>query len=166
MTREPLFLKFINKEIGAEDLLHAFSRSSDSVTREAAEQALKNPPDLEDFRKELIEAVSDIIKEGPGEEFKAFVNNYMESSLIEDVERRDFSLGENVSRSARIKDSDSPWVQGFLCYNVCLYIKAFGLEDLKRCKVCSKFFNHKGKYAVYCGDPCKTKQKSIEQSKK
>lgn len=165
----PLFLRFLNRELSSADMLAIFARSADPFTSETALKAMNDPPDLEPFRTELMDAVRDIIREGPGEEFKAFVNNYMEPSLIEDVSNKASQFGENVSRTARIKDEDSPWIQGLLCYNVCLYIRAFGLENLKSCRTCSKLFSHKGKYAVYCCDPCKVvgaKQKKSETTKK
>lgn len=159
----PLFIRFLNKEIGVSDLLNIYSRSSDPFTSETANKLMEDPPDLEKFRIELTDAVRDIISHGPGEEFKAFVNHYMEPALIEDINRHSSQFGENTSRTVRIKDADSNWIQALLCYNTILYIKAFGLESLKICKVCSKFFSHKGKYAVYCSDSCKTiKQKKSE----
>lgn len=160
----PLFLRFINRELSTGDLLTIFSLSSDPLTSETSLKALENLPDLENFRIELTDAVRDIIREGFGEEFKAFVNNYMESSLIEDVSNKVSQFGENVFRTARIKDPDSDWVQGFLCYNVCMYIKAFGLENLKSCRVCSKLFSHKGKYAVYCNDSCKAVGRQVKSN--
>lgn len=158
--RNPLFMRFLNKEVGVADLLSAYTQSPDSLTVSTAEKALLNPPDLMAFRGELLEAVHDIIHGGVGQEFIAFVNNYMQPSLDEDVSTSPSQLGEDMSRSARVKDPDTPWVQGMLCYNLCLYIKAFGLENLKCCKVCGKFFDHKGKYAVYCNDKCKTSAKA------
>jgi hypothetical protein len=160
MIKDPLFLRFINRETPVIEMLSSFSRSGDKSTREAAGKALENPPDLEEFRTELTEAVTDIVKEGAGEEFKVFVNHYMDS-LVEDVDSRPSQLGENITRMARIKDVDGPWIQGFICYNLCLYLKAFGTECLKKCKVCGKIFAHKGAYAIYCSDPCKAKGKKM-----
>ena len=158
----PLFLKFLNNEVTTEDLLNTYARSSDSYTAQIAMKAMKNPPDLKDFKKEFKEAVSDIISEGLAEEFAAFANNYMEPSLIEDIESLDSTLGQNVSRTARVRDENSSWIQGLLCYNLCLYIKAYGLDSLKKCRTCSKFFNHKGKFAVYCSDVCKSASKKLK----
>jgi hypothetical protein len=157
--REPLFIRVINKELSGSDLLNVFSRSEDLYTAQSAIRALANPPKIEEFRVELEEAVRDIITTGIGDEFKAFVNHYMEPSLIEDVERQDSQFGENFSRTARILDEKQLWVQGMICYNLCLYIKAFGLQDLKICKTCGKVFSNKGKWAVYCSDPCKAAAK-------
>jgi hypothetical protein len=153
----PMFLKFLNRDLGVTDLLSSFSRSDDTKTANAAVEVMKQPPDLEEFRKELGDAVEDLIKNGLSEELKAFANNYM-GCLEEDVETSDTPLGESRSHVARVKDSTGPWVQGFICYNLCLYIKVFGLDELKKCRVCGKIFAHKGKFAVYCSEPCKSKK--------
>lgn len=163
MIATPMFLKFINREIGTLELLHSFAKAGDPDTAKAAVKALENPQDLESFRKELEEAVNDLVLEGPGDEFKAFVNHYMQDSIEEEVSVKSTRLGENRSQIARVKDENSPWIQGFICYNLCLYIKAFGLQDLKKCRVCGKIFCHKGKYAVYCSDPCKSKKGTIQK---
>jgi hypothetical protein len=155
--KTPMFLKFLNKELGVMDLLSSFSRSDDTKTANAAKKALENPPDLEEFRKDLGDAVEDLIKEGLSEGIKAFANYFM-TTLLEDVETSDTPMGENRSHIARVKDEHGPWVQGFICYNLALYIKMFGLDELKKCRVCGKIFAHKGKYAVYCSDQCKTKK--------
>jgi hypothetical protein len=159
MSKDPLFLKFINRKVSVYQMLQSFSKSRDDITAKAATKLMDDPPDLEDFREELTDAVKDVIKEGLGEEFVAFVNNYMQPSLEEDVQTSSGYKGENVSRYARVKDEGAPWVQGFLCYNVCLYVKAFGLGSLKSCKICNTVFAHKGKYAVYCSDDCKAEGK-------
>jgi hypothetical protein len=155
--KTPMFLKFLNRELGVTDLLLSFSRSDDTKTVNAAKNAIGKPPDLEDFRKELGDAVEDLIKNGLSDELKAFANNYM-ACLEEDIETSDTPLGENRSHVARVIDETGPWVQGFICYNLCLYIKIFGLDELKKCRVCGKIFAHKGKFAVYCSEPCKTKK--------
>jgi len=159
MNTDPLFLRFVNRELGVSDLLRLFSRSPDPLTSETAIKAVESPPDLTDFHKELTEAVEDMVKEGVGEEFRAFVNNYMKDSIVEDVQSSPSGQGENVSRVARIKDPSATWIQGFVCYNLCLYLKAYGQENLKKCKMCGKIFAHKGKYAVYCSDQCKAHAK-------
>jgi len=166
-AREPLFLRFVNKEVGVFDLLHSFSKSPDLLTQNAIQSALSSPPDLESFRTELTDAVRDIITTGIGDEFKAFVNNYMAESLEEDVQTADSKFGESISRSARVKDPSAPWIQGFLCYNLCLYVKAFGLEKLKSCKTCGKFFINQKKFeALFCSDSCKLKNKETKEPQK
>lgn len=159
MPKGPLFLRFINKEVSVFEMLQSFAGTTDPYTREAVTKAMENPPDLEEFRVEMADAVTDIIKEGLGKEFAAFVDNYMKESLAEDVTTNTGEKGRNVSRWAIVKDDEQPWIEGFVCYNLCLYIRAFGLQSLKKCKICSKFFNHKGKYAVYCNDQCKSEGK-------
>lgn len=165
MSSDPLFLRYINGDTDVSGMLLSFMKSKDKRTADAAEQTLKNVPDLSEFKKELTEAVEDIITEGLDEGFRAFVNHYM-GTLEEDLDIKETPRGENRSQVARIGDEKGPWIQGFVCYNLCLYIKAFGLENLKRCP-CGKFFAHKGKYARYCSDPCKKKWgKSGQQTSK
>ena len=156
-TSNPMWLRFINKETNVLELLHSFSKSPDTKTAAAATEALKEPPDLESFRKELEDAARDMVRDGLGDEFRAFVNHYMDS-LEEDLQVQDTPRGENRSQIARVKDASGPWIQGFVCYNLCLYVKAFGLQDVKECKVCGKVFAHKGQYAAYCSDACKRKK--------
>ena len=162
--KNPLFLKFINGEASVSDIVYSISKSRDQVTSEIAKKALDNPLDLTEFKKEITDAVRDLIRQGAGEEFTAFVNHYMESALIEDVVAEHTPHGENKSRTARIIDENAPWVQAVVCYNLCLYIRAFGLDELKECKVCGKLFGHKGKYAVYCSDQCKSNKKRISEN--
>ncbi len=157
-NKNPLFLRFINREVSYSDMVRSFANSPDPRTSEMAMKAMTSPIDLEPFRKEIEEAVRDIIKEGLGEEFRAFVNHYMEPSLAEEQVVTQGRLGESRVQTATIRDENAPWVQGFVCYNLCLYIKAFGLQDLKSCKACNKLFAHKGQYAVYCSDDCKKKK--------
>lgn len=156
MFKDPLFLKFVNNNVTVFEMLQSFSKASDKSTSEAAEEALLNTPSLDDFREEFKEAVRDLIKGGLGPEFKAFVDHYMEPALEEDIEMNDGTFGQNVSRAARVKDATSTWIEGFICYNLSLYIRAFGLDALKMCKICDKIFAHKGKWAVYCSDSCKS----------
>jgi len=157
--KEPLFLRFINRKIGTIDILQSFSKSPDSYTASVATKALESPPDLEAFRKEMEEAVRDIIKTGPEEEFRAFVNHYMEFSLTEQKENNMTPFGESRKQLAVIKDENETWLEGLICYNLVLYIKAFGLECLKACKTCQGLFSHKGRFAVYCKDACNPRKK-------
>jgi hypothetical protein len=157
--KNPLFLRFINRKIGVFDLLNSFASSPDPLTAETARNAADSPPDLEEFRQEMEEAVRDLSKEGLGEEFKAFVNHYMVDSITQVTDNKKTPFGENRSHLAYVKDPDSTWIQGFLCFNLSLYIKAFGLDNLKTCKTCGALFAHKGKWAVYCEDSCNPKKK-------
>lgn len=157
---DPLFLRFVNREVTATDLLMTFSRSQDPATADAAMKALEQPPELTEFHAELSEALDDIIRHGIGDEFKAFVNNYMAPTLVEDLSSEGSPYGENTERIARVKDPAGPWVQALLCYNLCLYVKAFGFETLKLCKICGKPFSHKGKWALYCSEECKAQGKN------
>jgi hypothetical protein len=162
-NKNPLFLRFINRESGVMDLLSSFSRVEHDYTAKAAVKAMQDPPDLESFRQELEEAVRDVVREGPGPEFSAFVNHYMEPSLMEEKVAKQTPRGENRMQVAYVKDDQAPWIQGLVCYNLCLYIKAFGTGDLKACRVCDKIFSNKGEYAVYCSEGCKRKKDMVKK---
>ena len=161
-----MFLRFINRKSSVTDLLVSFSRTENQETLNAVNKVMGSPPDLESFRKELEDAVRDIVRDGPGPEFKAFVDHYMEPSLVEKKVLHRTPRGDNRSQVAYVKDENAPWIQGFICYNLCLYIKAFGLDSLKVCKVCDTVFSHKGKYAAYCSDACKKQKPSPSSSPK
>jgi hypothetical protein len=152
-----LFIRFCQGE-SVSTVISSFVKSPDQKIASIATKTLENPPDLEEFRTELKEAVTDLIKDGVGEDFKSFVDHYMLDSIEQTSFSKETPLGEDRSTTATIKDENSTWIQGFICFNLCLYIKAFGLENLKKCRICDKIFDHKGKYAVYCSDVCK-KQK-------
>ena len=155
----PLFLRFINRTLTVGDLLRTFFESSDLETVRASQELINSPPDLEYFRVELEDAVRDLARAGLNEEITSFLDHYMEPSLLQEFSSSKNSLGENRSSVAKIKDKNSTWIEGFICFNLTLYIKAFGLDNLKICKTCGKLFAHKGKWAVYCEDGCNPKKR-------
>ena len=156
MRNEPLFIKFLNSQVGVSDIVHTVLTSSvDEVSKDIAKNTLDGKlPDLSQFRKDFSEAIDDIIDNGLSQRFINYVNSYMKPSLIENVKGSDGGrAGEE--RHLMIKDSEAPWVEAVVCYNLCIYIKAYGQAELKRCPVCRKFFSNKGKYAKYCSESCK-----------
>jgi len=154
--KEPLFVRYLNGEIGILEMMDSFSRmTEDTYTLKAIENARTAFPDMSGFKEELKGAVLDIMNKGLDEAFKFFVNHYMESSLAEDIKTAKSSLGDNITRTARVKDENETWIQGLICYNMSLYIRAFGLDNLKMCRICQRFFSNKGPYAIYCSDSCK-----------
>ena len=157
--KEPLFVRFINGDTGLMEMLDSFSQSKDPYTLQAVEKARVNTPDISDFKKELKEAVLDIVKEGIDDTFKVFVDHYMGGALEEDIKSSKDPLGDNVQRVVRVINDEAPWIQALICYNLSLYIRTFGLESLKSCKVCNKLFSNKGQYAAYCSDSCKKQSK-------
>jgi len=164
MSKKPLFLKFLNQEVTELEMLSSFSQSRDPYTVKAAVELMSNPPDLKEFYNEFKDAVSDIIQEGFDDKFIAFVDHYMKPTLEDEAKTQRVERGTNVSLSVKVKDKSGPWIQGLICYNLSLYIKVFGLGALKKCRICSKFFDHKGKYAVYCSDACKARKNEVKKT--
>lgn len=155
MKTEPLFIKYANGLIDPSDIVQGFIRdSSDKKSLDIAKQTLKNLPDMSIFRRDFKKALSDLIDNGVNNYFVNYVNSYMKPSLEEIVKSTGNSqFGE--SRWVNIKESDVPWIEALLCYNLSLYVKIYGIKELKKCPICEKFFSNKGKYAKYCSDSCK-----------
>lgn len=158
MRREPLFVRFANMQINTDGVIKSYiSISEHSKSISIAEEALENIPDLSVFRKDFSNALEDLIDNGINRELINYLDCYMKPSLSEVLENE----GRNLTSEKRwviIKDKDAPWVEATLCYNLTLYIKAYGHSELKRCPVCKKFFTNKGKYAKFCSDSCKDKK--------
>ena len=157
MKREPLFVRFANGDSTVVDVIDSVASSvKDDKSQEIAKKAREDIPDLDLFKIDLQKALMDLIDNGPDQHFRNYVNSYMKPSLEEIVEGASGNrAGEH--RWIKLKAADAPWVEAVVCYNLCLYIHAFGFDRVKRCPVCKKFFSHKTKYAKYCSDDCKSR---------
>lgn len=155
MIQEPLFVRFANGSVSYTDILDTVIASTmHDPTREIASKAKDTAADLSIFKRDFSNMVQDLVDNGTNQQSINYINSYMKPSLEEIVESTaDGRTGEK--RYVIIKAADAPWVEAVVCYNLCLYIKAYGIKELKRCAVCKKYFTHKGKYAVYCSDLCK-----------
>jgi hypothetical protein len=157
MIAEPLYIRFANGQITSKGVIESFLKNAQNdKTRDIAEKALESPPNLTQFRKDFKSLLSDLMDRGVNREFVNYLNSYMKPSLEEFVE------GSSIGRTGEkrwvgIKDEETPWVEAAICYNLSLYIKLEGIEKIKQCPVCKKFFCHKTKYAKYCSDSCKTR---------
>jgi len=158
MRREPLFIRFANKQTNTNGVIKSFIDASEHQKSVLiAEEALDSVPDLSVFRKDFSNAIEDLIDNGINKQLINYLDSYMKPSLSEIID----SGGSNTTNEKRwvmIKDKEAPWIEAILCYNLTLYIKAYGYKELKRCPVCHKFFTNKGKYAKYCSESCKGKK--------
>lgn len=158
MRIEPLFINFLNKNICSNDIIKTVIQTAkDERTRKIAEE--RGEVDLLLFRKDFEKMILDMIDNGVNQRIINYLNSYMKLSLEEYI---DTSAGSRVneSRYVSIKAEDTPWLEAIICYNLCLYIKAYGFKEIKRCPVCMKFFSNKGKYAKYCSEVCKGTKKN------
>jgi len=155
--REPLFVRYINREVDTIDVVKAFiDQNEDPVSADIAKESYDKSPDLSIFKKDFRAAVEDIIENGISQKFINYVDSYMKPSLIEKVD----GYGQtrvNEKRHVLIKEKDTPWIEALLCYGVILYVKAYGIKEIKKCPVCNKIFTTNGKYAKYCSQDCKGK---------
>ena len=170
MVRQPMFVRFANGEIGPTEVMELVRRSLpegdprvtptlESIAH-VTEHGLSTNIDL--FRSDFKELLSDVIDGGFSKEVTTYLSSYTSSSLEEFQEVEKFGDGGGSSRFAVVVDMDSPWIEGYVCYNFMLYVKGFGRSELKSCKACSKFFTGHGKYAAYCTELCKTGSKRKE----
>jgi hypothetical protein len=155
MRTEPLFIRFANGQASAVDILDSLlSTTTHELSKDIAFKKKDDLPDLSIFRKDFGNMLRDLIDSGINQQLINYVNSYMKPSLEEIVE----SSGGGRAGEKRhiiIKAEDTPWIEAIVCYNLCLYIKMYGIREIKQCAVCRKFFSNKGKYATYCSDVCK-----------
>lgn len=156
MKAEPLFIRFANKQVGVLDVIQSvMSGCEDAFSKKTAEEAFKKPPDLDLFRNDFINMLKDLVENGVNQQLINYVDSYMKPSITEFVE------GTQASRTGEkrwiiLKAADAPWIEAIVCYNMCIYIRMYGIKEIKLCPVCHKFFSNKGKYAKYCSDSCKS----------
>lgn len=157
MRDEPLFIRFANGHVEAKDIIASVLESVDHVpTKEIAEKKKNEVVDLSLFRRDFRNLLVDLTDNGITQKLKNYVDSYMKPSLIELVDGGGSRSGE--TRRVSIKAEDTPWLEAVVCYNLCVYIRAFGFKEIKQCPVCSKFFSNKGKYAKYCSESCKAQK--------
>jgi len=155
VKKEPLFVRFINREVDAKGIVSSFLElSEDKKSIEIANKILQDTPDLDLFRRDFSNCLEDIIDNGISRNIINYMDSYLKPSLLEMTDSGSYSKISD-KRWVTIKEEGTPWIEALVCYNLAVYIKAFGLAELKRCPVCGKFFSHKGKYAKYCSDTCK-----------
>jgi len=155
MKIEPLFIRYANGSASTEDIIKSYlSIARNDTSKKIAEESLTNIPDLTMFKRDFRNCIDDLIDNGINNQFINYLNSYMKPSLEEYIEGSNASrTGEK--RSVEIKASDAPWVEAMVCYNMSLYIRVYGISEIKHCPNCGNFFSHKGKYAKYCSDICK-----------
>lgn len=159
----PLFMRFINKELDQEEIALAFVREGnlrkDAYTVNAASAGIGRS--LSDFQKEMISMATVVAEDGClNTAIVEYLNSYMSPSIIE------YGVNSGARNSEwwiGIKDANSTWPEGLVCYNFSCYAKVAsakgGLASFKKCKSCGRFFDHKGPYAVYCSEMCKNSGK-------
>jgi hypothetical protein len=156
MRDEPLFIKFLNGQITHAQIIDSvLGTSKDQRSKDIAEGKRGAPTDLSIFREDFRNVVIDLIDSGINQRVINYIDSYMKPSLEEFIEPNQGSR-MNESRYISIKADDAPWMEAIFCYNLCIFIKVYGFSDIKQCSNCGKFFSHKGKYAKYCSDSCKS----------
>jgi len=155
MKTEPLFIRFANGLVPTEEIIDTvLSSIRDEESKAIASKARENIPSTGLFKEDFSKALADMAENGITQQLINYVNSYMKPSLEEFMKTNDSSRSSE-ERWIKIKAADTPWIVAIICYNLCLYLKLYGIKEIKHCPVCKRFFSHKGKYAKYCSDACK-----------
>lgn len=163
MKGDPLFIRVANGQSNVLDAARSFLDSPDESTAKAAGAVAESPAEythnFKEFSMEFRSLLADLIDNGISKSVTTALNSYMEPSLTEITSGTNYSTKGSTSEYPVIRDSSQPWAEGLVCYNLCKYIKAFGVQEIKVCKKCKTFFVGRGKYAVYCSDTCREGKK-------
>jgi len=161
LSHNPLFVKFLNwqgDKYSIENMFDTLAQSfEDSTDQEIVLDRLKNLNDeylnnLSNFQKVFKGHILVTMgAKGISEDFVAWMDN-----AFKYVEERVSTYAKDESRSIGIKDGEGRWFEGIVIYNFIMTFNYYGADIIKQCPVCSDFFSHKGKYAKYCNDACKT----------
>lgn len=156
MKEGPLFIKFLNGEIDYIYIIDTIiNNSKDERSRVIAQNKREELVNLSYFRTDFKKAIIDLIDNGITQRFTNYVDSYMKPSLLE-FEEPNVGRRSGEQRYVIIKADDTPWIEAIVCYNLCIYIRAYGIKSIKQCAVCNRFFVHKGEYAKYCSEQCKS----------
>jgi len=161
LNHNPLFVKFLNwqeDQYSIENMLDTLMQSfEDSTDKEIVLNKLNHLDagyleDLSNFQKVFKGHIQRTIgAKGISEDFVAWMDN-----AFKYVEEKVSTYAKDEARSIGIKDAEGRWFEGIIIYNFIMTFNYFGADIIKQCPVCSDFFSHKGKYAKYCNEACKT----------
>lgn len=152
----PLFLRVANGKAGAREIAQGLARGTlDEKTKEQALAAIEDPPEIDVFREDLRELLKDLILGGVSHPVVQYLNAYMSSSLemIEDEES--YRTSGVLKQWLRVKPGEVPWIEAVVCYNLTIFIKAYGHEKIQQCPCCEDFFAQGKMKYKYCSEGCK-----------
>lgn len=160
LSHNPLFIKFLNwtgDKYTVESILkgiyESFENDPDKLIVKNASLDEDYFKSLEIFRNKFKVYMSRAISSNDvSDEFLAWLSNSFKY-IQEDIQ----TYHNNETRTIQIKDPQGRWLEAIICYNFIMTFNNFGMEIIKVCPICTKFFGHKGKYAKYCSDECKSR---------
>lgn len=161
LSHNPLFIKFLNWKKDKHTIQNILIGLEKSFSREEDKKIVRDRLsilnedyliELEEFQKRFSTYVtSSILNNNTSEEFLMWMSNiskYIEEEIV--------TYLNDESRQIKIIKFDGKWLESIIVYNFITTFNNFGLDVIKLCP-CSKFFSHKGKYAKYCSEECKSK---------
>jgi hypothetical protein len=160
LEKNPLFINFLNWtgdkyfiEKTMSNLIEYFSKNEDieivnNKLKSLDENYLNNLTFFQGvFRKNLLETIYN-------KNISDFFLGWLSNCFNYIQEEKEIYI-KDEKRSITIKDSQGKWFESIVCYNFIMTFNYFGLDIVKQCPVCKKFFSHKGPYAKYCSEGCK-----------
>jgi hypothetical protein len=159
----PLFIRVANNQADASTIAEGLiSNTYDDITINLASIVKEQNPDISIFREDLRNLLLDLITQGVTPQITQYLNSYMESSLLVHEQNESVGVSGHKLYWLSIKQEGTPWLEALVCYNLSVYIKAFGINFIKECPSCHKFFlQGKMKYK-YCSEVCKTRSSTNE----
>jgi len=152
----PLFIRVVNGQAGAEDIARGlFQGTKDESTKKIIEGTDLSQFDISLFVQDMKALLRDLQKEGLDKGIIGYLDSYMGSSLL----MHDVDISEGITGRKgywlSIQDTDTPWVEAVVCYNLSAFIKIYGYKGIMECPSCGKFFiQGKMKYK-FCSESCK-----------
>jgi len=161
LDHNPLFIKFLNWKEDTytfEKFLTSLAESfNDEEDKQVVLDKLNNLDDtyltnIGNFKRVFKTYMTQaVVKETVSEEFTNWMNN-----AFKYVGAKNETYAKDESHEITIKDASGRWFEGIVIFNFIMTFNYFGMKIIKICPVCSSFFSHKGQYAKYCSDGCKT----------
>jgi len=153
---DPLFIRFVNGDTDPRGVVQGLIEGTrDEGTIGIAQEVLAGEMDLTQFREDLCSLLDDIIANGVYHPAVNYLNSYMEPSILEHQEERNLDSSGTTRKWLSIRKKDSPWVEAVVCYNLTLFIKAFGFSKIKKCPQCHRYFTQKKFKYKFCSEKCK-----------
>jgi hypothetical protein len=162
LKTNPLFINFLNwsgDKYFIEKTLEGIKTDFNNVSDvEVVDLRIKNLNDeyldnLTFFKNSFIKNLNETIS---NKSISDFFLGWL-SNCFTYIEEEKESYINDEKRNITIRDPKGRWFEAIVCYNFIMTFNYFGLDIIKKCPVCLKFFCHKGPYAKYCGEGCKEK---------
>jgi len=160
LNHNPLFIYFLNWEgdrYTIEKIIYRVLDQLDEKSKKSVQSKIEDIlsdsylNNLSNFQKifkiNIDKAIS--IKEVSAE-FVSWMNN-----MYKYISEKTVFENKCEERYIEIVNPEGKWLESLFCYNFIMVNNYFGIDIVKKCPICKKYFAHKGKYSKYCSEGCK-----------